>query len=100
MADWSKLPKNLLQLISGKLNNELYSIRFQSVCSSCRSSSIPSYHHHHLSLKLPNSPTTLTSIPIFESECELLLVDYYAGDDVLIMEILLYSYFKIENITY
>ncbi|KEH34029.1 F-box SKIP23-like protein [Medicago truncatula] len=36
--DWSKLPKDLLQLISEKLDSELYQLRFRSVCSSWHSS--------------------------------------------------------------
>ncbi|GAU31177.1 hypothetical protein TSUD_316020 [Trifolium subterraneum] len=45
MADWSKLPKELLQLISEKLNCEFHELRFRSVCSSWRSSSIPPKNH-------------------------------------------------------
>jgi hypothetical protein len=48
-ADWTQLPKDLLQLISDKLNSEFYQLRFRSVCSSWRSS-IPKNHHHHLNL--------------------------------------------------
>ncbi|XP_058762301.1 F-box protein SKIP23-like [Vicia villosa] len=36
MADWTMLPKELLQLISEKLNSEFYRIRFRSVCSTWR----------------------------------------------------------------
>jgi len=49
MADWSQLPKDLLQLISSKLDSEFYQLRFRSVCSSWRSS-VPKNHHHHLTL--------------------------------------------------
>ncbi|AES77229.1 F-box SKIP23-like protein [Medicago truncatula] len=54
-VDWSQLPSELLQLISQKLSNiELYLIRFRSVCSTWRSSSIPpNYHQNHLRLKFP-----------------------------------------------
>ncbi|MCH82460.1 F-box protein [Trifolium medium] len=54
MADWSQLPKDLLQLISQRLDSELYLLRFRSVCSTWRSSSsIPKHHPNYLSLKLP-----------------------------------------------
>jgi hypothetical protein len=52
--DWSQLPKDLLQLISQKLNSDFYELRFRSVCSSWRSSSIPK----HL-LLLNNLPSKL-----------------------------------------
>ncbi|PNY04261.1 F-box family protein [Trifolium pratense] len=48
-ADWTQLPKDLLQFISEKLNSEFYQLRFRSVCSSWRSS-VPKNHHHHLNL--------------------------------------------------
>ncbi|AES70101.2 putative F-box domain-containing protein [Medicago truncatula] len=51
--DWSQLAKELLQLISERLDSELYRLRFRSVCSSWRSSSSPNYHQNHLPLKLP-----------------------------------------------
>ncbi|KAK2386301.1 F-box protein SKIP23 [Trifolium repens] len=57
MADWSQLPKDLLQLISQRLNSEVYLIRFRSVCSSWRQSSVPNCHHNHLPSKLPHFPT-------------------------------------------
>ncbi|XP_058762299.1 F-box protein SKIP23-like [Vicia villosa] len=44
MADWTMLPKELLQLISEKLNSQFYLIRFRSVCSSWRFS-IPKPHN-------------------------------------------------------
>ncbi|XP_058752454.1 F-box protein SKIP23-like [Vicia villosa] len=52
MADWSQLPKDLLQLISQKLNNHFYILRFRSVCSTWRLS-IPK-PHNHFPLKLPH----------------------------------------------
>ncbi|KAK2391821.1 hypothetical protein QL285_065243 [Trifolium repens] len=63
MADWSKLPKELLQLISEKLNCEFHELRFRSVCSSWRSSSsssIPKNHLLNLPSDIPNpiEPTT------------------------------------------
>jgi len=56
--DWSQLPKELLQIISEKLNNtEIYLIRFRSVCSTWRrSSSSPRHPHNYSSLKLPMFP--------------------------------------------
>ncbi|RHN66226.1 putative F-box domain-containing protein [Medicago truncatula] len=51
-ADWSELPKDLLNLISQRLDNELDLIRFRSVCSNWHSSSIPN-HHNILPFKFP-----------------------------------------------
>jgi len=45
-VDWSKLPKDLLNLISQRIYDEVDLIRFQSVCSTWRSSSVPNHHHH------------------------------------------------------
>ncbi|CAL0326180.1 unnamed protein product [Lupinus luteus] len=49
MAEWSQLPKELLNLISQRLESSLYLLRFRSVCSSWRSStsSTPNLHNHH-----------------------------------------------------
>jgi hypothetical protein len=59
-ADWSHLPKELLQLISEKLNNnEVYLIRSRSVCSTWRSS-IPKPHNHFPFNLLPFSDSTNT----------------------------------------
>ncbi|XP_058752483.1 F-box protein SKIP23-like [Vicia villosa] len=52
MADWSHLPKDILQLISEKLNSDFYILRFRSVCSTWRLS-IPK-PHNHFPLKLPH----------------------------------------------
>ncbi|XP_058752487.1 F-box protein SKIP23-like [Vicia villosa] len=52
MADWSELPKDLLHLISEKLNSDFYILRFRSVCSTWRLS-IPK-PHNHFPLKLPH----------------------------------------------
>ncbi|XP_048421220.1 F-box protein SKIP23 [Pyrus x bretschneideri] len=38
MADWSKLPKDLLEEIARRLESAFYLLRFRSVCSSWRSS--------------------------------------------------------------
>jgi hypothetical protein len=55
VADWSQLPKDLLNLISERIDNDLDLIRFRSVCSSWRSSSIPNLHHHvSLPFKFPH----------------------------------------------
>ncbi|KAI5410435.1 F-box protein SKIP23 [Lathyrus oleraceus] len=53
MADWSQLPKDLLHLISQKLNSQFYQLRFRSVCSSWRSSTPQNHHNHHHHLNLP-----------------------------------------------
>ncbi|XP_058752482.1 F-box protein SKIP23-like [Vicia villosa] len=52
MADWSQLPKDLLQLISEKLNSDFYILRFRSVCSTWRLS-IPK-PHNYFPLELPH----------------------------------------------
>ncbi|KAI4350240.1 hypothetical protein L6164_004713 [Bauhinia variegata] len=46
MADWSQLPKELVQVIAERLEkeSEFYVLRFRSVCSSWRSS-VPIKHH-------------------------------------------------------
>ncbi|AES75155.1 TIR domain protein [Medicago truncatula] len=43
-VDWTKLPKDLLNLISQRIYDEVDLIRFQSVCSTWRSSSVPNHH--------------------------------------------------------
>ncbi|RHN50450.1 hypothetical protein MtrunA17_Chr6g0457521 [Medicago truncatula] len=43
-VDWSKLPTELLNLISQRIYHEVDLIRFRSVCSTRRSSSIPNHH--------------------------------------------------------
>jgi len=58
MADWSQLPKELVQLISEKLDNEFYLLRFRSVCSSWRSS-IP---NNRLPLNLPQFPNSNNTV--------------------------------------
>jgi hypothetical protein len=53
-ADWSELPKDLLNLISKRIDNDLDLIRFRSVCSLWRRSSISNKHHQLiLPFKLP-----------------------------------------------
>ncbi|MCH92379.1 F-box protein, partial [Trifolium medium] len=44
-VDWSELPKELLNLISQRFDIELDLLRFRSVCSTWRSSSIPNHYH-------------------------------------------------------
>jgi len=51
-ADWSELPKDLLNLISQRLDNDLDLIRFRSVCSNWHSSSLPN-HLKILPFKFP-----------------------------------------------
>ena len=75
MADWSELPKDLLNLISQRLQSPLYLLRFRSVCSSWRSSSssssssspfpfshsitlTPTFSLYHRSLLLLTPPST------------------------------------------
>jgi len=51
-VDWSKLPTELLNLISQRIYGEVDLIRFRSVCSTWRSSSSPN-HHDILPFKFP-----------------------------------------------
>ncbi|XP_073224266.1 F-box protein SKIP23-like [Cicer arietinum] len=53
MADWSELPRDLLQLISEFLQSEFYLLRFRSVCSTWRSS-ISNNLHLYLPSQFPN----------------------------------------------
>ncbi|KAK2386310.1 hypothetical protein QL285_060223 [Trifolium repens] len=62
-ADWSQLPKDILLLISQKLNNEFYQLRFRSVCSPWRSS-IPKYHLNNLPSKFPDPSKTSRTFPL------------------------------------
>jgi hypothetical protein len=52
-ADWSNLPKDLLYHISECIDNEIDLIRFRSICSTWRSSSIPNHHTNILPFKFP-----------------------------------------------
>jgi len=52
-ADWSELPTELLHLISERIDTEIDLIRFRSVCSNWRSSSIPKHHLNILPFKFP-----------------------------------------------
>jgi len=45
VVDWSKLPTELLNLISQRIYEEVDLIHFRSVCSTWRSSSVPKHHH-------------------------------------------------------
>ncbi|AES69477.1 F-box SKIP23-like protein [Medicago truncatula] len=64
-ADWSDLPKELLNMISERIDIEINMIRFRSVCSNwLRSSSVPN-HHLNLTINFPLhkslSNSTITS---------------------------------------
>jgi len=62
-VDWSKLPTDLLNLISQRIDDdELDLIRFRSVCSSWRSSSVPN-HHYILPFKFPVFKLSVLSDP-------------------------------------
>ncbi|CAJ2639133.1 unnamed protein product [Trifolium pratense] len=52
-ANWSDLPRDLLYLISRCIDNEIDLIRFRSICSNWRSSSIPTHHTNILPFKFP-----------------------------------------------
>ncbi|XP_045810189.1 F-box protein SKIP23-like [Trifolium pratense] len=80
---WSKLPKDLLNMISERLDNENDLIRLRSICSHWRSSSIPNHHANILAFKFPLfkcvSPTDTinnnTNVPFCSlSKCSLFLV--------------------------
>ncbi|CAN8269652.1 unnamed protein product [Cochlearia groenlandica] len=60
MADWSTLPKDLLDLISKSIESTFDLLRFRSVCSSWRSSADPKppLPSHHLPI-LPDNRTSL-----------------------------------------
>jgi len=51
MSDWSALPMELVSLISQRIDTEIDLIRFRSVCSNWRSSSIPKHHLNILPFK-------------------------------------------------
>ncbi|AES58687.1 hypothetical protein MtrunA17_Chr1g0146381 [Medicago truncatula] len=65
-ADWSKLPKDLLNLISKQIDNEIDLIRFRSICTNWRSSSIPNHHRDMLTINFPliKFPLNIGSIVI------------------------------------
>ncbi|MCI31707.1 F-box protein, partial [Trifolium medium] len=52
-ADWSELQSDILNLISQRINNEIDLIRFRSICSNWRSSSVPNHHTNILPFKFP-----------------------------------------------
>ena len=52
-ADWKELPTELLHLISQRIDTEIDLIRFRSVCSHWRSSSIPNHHLNILPFEVP-----------------------------------------------
>ncbi|GAB2267802.1 hypothetical protein Dimus_002777 [Dionaea muscipula] len=60
MADWSRLPPELLQDIANDLDNSIYIIRFRSVCSAWRTAVIPP-------LRLP-SPLPIPSTNSFAAQ--------------------------------
>ncbi|XP_058752472.1 uncharacterized protein LOC131625648 [Vicia villosa] len=63
MADWSQLPKDLLQLISQKLNSDFYILRFRSVCSTWRLSIPKLYNDIMFLIKPPVTPNEQTLRP-------------------------------------
>ncbi|RHN66228.1 putative F-box domain-containing protein [Medicago truncatula] len=52
-ADWSALPMELVSLISQFIDNEIDLIRFRSICSNWRSSSIPNHHRQTSPILFP-----------------------------------------------
>ncbi|XVF00815.1 hypothetical protein REPUB_Repub04eG0034400 [Reevesia pubescens] len=55
MADWTQLPKELLDLISKRLDTSFDVIRFRSVCSTWRST-VTSPKRHRLAPRFPVLP--------------------------------------------
>ncbi|AES69423.1 hypothetical protein MtrunA17_Chr3g0088641 [Medicago truncatula] len=80
-ADWSQLPRELLQLISQKLNRELYLIRSRSVCSWWRSS-IPNYYQkHYLPVKFGQ-----LSCQLFGSHTNVDAISYLIKHDIFLIK--------------
>jgi len=52
-ADWSELPNELLHLISKRIDSEIDLIRFRSICTNWRSSSISNHHRDMLTVNFP-----------------------------------------------
>ncbi|XP_045824394.1 F-box protein SKIP23-like [Trifolium pratense] len=52
-VDWSELPKELLNLISQRFDVDVDLIRFRSICSNWRRSSISNHHTNILPFKIP-----------------------------------------------
>ncbi|MCH82902.1 F-box protein [Trifolium medium] len=78
-SDWSELPKDLLNLISQQINNEVDLIRFRSICSNWRSSSIPIHHSNILPFKFPllEFPFNIDSINNNTSFCNFSKCSYF-----------------------
>jgi len=64
-VDWSELPTDLVKLISQLFYKDLDLIRFRSVCSMWRRSSISNHHHQILPFKLPSFTTKLSKHILF-----------------------------------
>jgi hypothetical protein len=71
-AGWAELPMELLNLISERINDEIDFIRFRSVCSTWRSSTIP-YHDPILPFKVPLSKYNKSSF-CYLSKCSYFLI--------------------------
>ncbi|GAU12639.1 hypothetical protein TSUD_121300 [Trifolium subterraneum] len=71
MIDWSSLPKELVILISEKLDSEFYILRFRSVCSVWRGS-VPK--PHNLPYNFPLLPKNTILIPSYISKRSFFLV--------------------------
>ncbi|PNY00034.1 F-box protein [Trifolium pratense] len=69
-SNWSELPKDLLYLIWQQIDNEIDLIRFRSICSHWRSSSIPPIQHSNILLsKFPH-----LKFPFNFSKCSYFLI--------------------------
>jgi hypothetical protein len=62
-VDWSELPKELLNLISQRFDVEVDLIRFRSICSNWRRSSISNHHTSILPFKIP-----VPKLPFFNTD--------------------------------
>ncbi|PNX73660.1 F-box protein SKIP23 [Trifolium pratense] len=69
-TNWSELPKDLLDQIWERLDNEIDLIRFRSICSHWRSSSIPN-RHSIVIVKFPLPKNILPDLNIKTSFCHL-----------------------------
>ena len=72
-TNWSELPNELLNLISKRIDNEIDLIRFRSICTNWRSSSISNHHRGMLTINFPLllSPLNNDSININRKLCRL-----------------------------
>ncbi|PNX77770.1 F-box protein [Trifolium pratense] len=81
-ADWSELPTDLLNLISECIDNEIDLIRFRSICSTWRSSSIPNHHTNILPFKFPLLKYVRSSDSVSDDDVSDSIDDYEFSDSI------------------